>query len=318
VQRRQTVDDIHEHRQSVGFDEVRVELLLVLRDFLEVLGENAELVVVEGVDVDGRVRLVGRDVLHLAAVDALRALNRIAHRVAAAAVVADHAACDADLLRADNAVVARDDARARRNVDTRGAVADDVEDERVEHVDALGDDDGILAALHRVVAARAAVHKVVPGDLGDLALGELLDALHQQLHIHTVGRFPVIGLGRALVQSEEEVVHAEQAHLHAQVLQVRFEPHGGRGLAGAGRTRERNERLLILDIQDGRGCGTDFVVKDFLAAQHELRLVFHRIGDVFQIDNTHNMTSFRIEVQKVGEVCSASSRRRISSRQAKT
>ena len=73
VQGRQAPDHFHEDRQTVLGDERVVEIRGELRDLPQVLGEDTQLVVVEGIDVDGGVRLVGGDVFLLALVDGLGA-----------------------------------------------------------------------------------------------------------------------------------------------------------------------------------------------------------------------------------------------------
>ena len=114
-------------------DERVVEIRGELRDLPQVLGENAQLVVVEGIDVDGGVRLVGGDVFLLALVDGLGADDGLTQGVAAALVVADHAAGHPDLLGVDDAVARGDDARAGRDIDAGRAVTDGVEEQGIEH-----------------------------------------------------------------------------------------------------------------------------------------------------------------------------------------
>ena len=87
----------------------------------------------ERVDVNARVGLIGHDVVLLAAIDALGALDRLAQGMSAALIVADHAARHAQLLGADDAILLGDDARARGNVNARSLVLELIEDERVEH-----------------------------------------------------------------------------------------------------------------------------------------------------------------------------------------
>ena len=154
-------------------------------------------------------------------------------------------------------------------------------------MDALGNDDAVLVTLHFFIAAGGAIFEVVPGNVGLHAVQQLGDADQQGVHVHTVGGLPVCGLGRALVQRQEEVVHAQQTHLDAQILQVLLKPHGGGGLAGAGGARQGNHRLFLAVGQNGGGCGADLVVKYLLTAQNKLRLVAHGIIDIFQVDNAH-------------------------------
>ena len=71
-QRRQLPDDIHENVQSVRAHEFRRQLFRELRNLAQVLGQDARLIVVEGVNVDGGIRLVGGNILHLALIDRLR------------------------------------------------------------------------------------------------------------------------------------------------------------------------------------------------------------------------------------------------------
>lgn len=93
--------------------------------------------------------------------------------------------------------------------------------------------------------------------------------------------------GGTFVQRQEEIVHTQQTHLDAQILQVFLKPHGGGGLAGAGGTRQGNHGLFLAIGQDRRRSGADLVVKYFLAAQNELRLIAHGVIDVFQVDDAH-------------------------------
>ena len=154
-------------------------------------------------------------------------------------------------------------------------------------MDALGNDDAVLVALHFFIAAGGAIFEVVPGNVGLHAVQQLGDADQQGVHIHAVRGLPVCGLGRALVQRQEEVVHAQQTYLGTQILQVLLKPHGGGGLAGAGGARQGNHRLFLAVGQNGGGCGADLVVKYLLTAQNKLRLVAHGIIDIFQVDNAH-------------------------------
>ena len=265
-----------------------------LRDLLEILCEDAKLVVVEGVDVDGGVRLIRRDILHLAAINVLRAGDGGAQGVAASAVVADHAAGDTDLLGTDDVVVAGDDARPGRDVNAGRAVTDLVKDDRVEHVDALDDDDAVGMAFHRGIAAGLSAGEIVPRDLRRLTGGKLLHAPAQQRPVDAQRRFPVGQLLGTLLQREEKVIHAEQADGKAQIFQIRLEAHGGGGLAGAGRAGQRHIRLFRVGAEDGRGRGADLIVKDLLAAQDELRLAAHGAGDVFKVNNAHDLASFQV------------------------
>ena len=73
-QRRQLPDDIHENVQSVRAHEFRRQLFRELRNLAQVLGQDARLIVVEGVNVDGGIRLVGGDILHLALIDRARSI----------------------------------------------------------------------------------------------------------------------------------------------------------------------------------------------------------------------------------------------------
>ena len=90
-------------------DKLIVELAVKLGDLLQIPREDARLVVVERVDVDARVRLVRHDVVELAAVDTLGALDGLTQRMAAALIVADHAARHAQLLGTNDAVLLGDD-----------------------------------------------------------------------------------------------------------------------------------------------------------------------------------------------------------------
>ena len=157
--------------------EFRCQLLGEFRNFAQVFCQDARLIVVERVNVDGRVLFVGRDVLHLALVDRLRAFDGFPERPAAGEIVADHASGHAHLFGLDDAVVGRDDSRARRDVHARCARAHGIKEERVQHMDPLGDDDGLPASLHRRVATGFVIFKIVPRYLRRLAPAELVDGI---------------------------------------------------------------------------------------------------------------------------------------------
>ena len=72
-ERRELLHDVHEDIQIMRAHEFRCQLLGELRDLAQIFCQDARLIVVEGVDVNGRVLFVGRNVLHLALVDRLRA-----------------------------------------------------------------------------------------------------------------------------------------------------------------------------------------------------------------------------------------------------
>ena len=74
----------------MGLQEFRCHLLAEAGDLVEVFGQDAGLVVVEGVDVNGGVALVGLDIVDLAAIHALGPVHRLGDAVAAGVVVADH------------------------------------------------------------------------------------------------------------------------------------------------------------------------------------------------------------------------------------
>ena len=157
--------------------EFRGQLLGEFRNFAQVFCQDARLIVVEGVDVDGRVLFVRRNVLHLALVDRLRALNGFPERPAAGEIVADHAPGHAHLLGLDDAVVGGDDSRARRDIHARCARAHGIKEERVQHMDPLGDDDGLPASLHRRVASGFVGLKIIPRHLRRLAPAEFVNSI---------------------------------------------------------------------------------------------------------------------------------------------
>ena len=64
-------------------------------------------------------------------------------------------------------------------VNARSFASELVENQRVEHVDALGDDDGVLVALHGLVAADAAGLEVVDRQLHELAVHQAVDILDE-------------------------------------------------------------------------------------------------------------------------------------------
>ena len=63
VQRRNSAHHLHQIRQAVLFQIFRRQLLAELGNFVKVLGQNAGLVIVEGVNVDGGVFLIGLDIV---------------------------------------------------------------------------------------------------------------------------------------------------------------------------------------------------------------------------------------------------------------
>ena len=152
------------------FNECVVQIGCELWDLTQVFCQNAQFVIMERVDVDGGVGFVGRDIFLLARIDRLSADDGITQRVAAALIVADHAARHAHLLGVDDAVTGGNNARSGRDINAGGAVADGVEEQGIEHVDTLGNDNGLAAALHGGIAAGAVVGKVVPRHLHRLAV----------------------------------------------------------------------------------------------------------------------------------------------------
>ena len=162
-------------------------------------------------------------------------------------------------------------------------------------MDALGDHDAVLVALHGLVAAGGAGFEVVPRDVHQLAVQQPPDAAQQQLHVDAVGRLPVRRLRRTLLQRQEEIIHAQKADLHAQILQIVPQTHGGGGLAAAGGAGQRHDTPLPSSRQNGGGGGRHLVVEYLLAALDELRLVIHRLIDGFNIDYTHKVSPFKRE-----------------------
>ena len=187
----------------------------------------------------------------------------------------------------DDAVAGRDDTRSGRDINAGGAVADGIEEQGIEHMDALGDDHSLAAALHGGVAAGAVVGKVVPRHLHRLAVRQPVDGVKQQLPVDAQGRLPVGQVLWPLGERQKEIVHAQQADLDAQIFEIRLQAHRRRRLAGAGGAGQADEGLARLCAQDRGGSGADLVVKDLLTAQNELRLVPHGIDNVFNINNPH-------------------------------
>ena len=237
--------------------------------------------------MDGGILLVGLDVVYLAPIYALRLADGILQGVAPGLVVPDHAAHHPQLLGPDDLVIIGDDTGPGGHIDAVGLTAQAVKDQGIEHVDALGNDDGVLVALHFAPAAGVAGDEVVPGHLHLLAVRQAMDAIHQQIPVYAVGALPIGGLRRALVQGQEEIVHAQHAHLHAQVLQILLQAHGCGGLAGTGRTGESHDGLFILAGQNGGGGGADLIVKDLLAPEDELLLVAHGEINIIQVNDAH-------------------------------
>ena len=295
VQRWDALRHGHHLRQAVRGKKFVAQLRAEAGNLLHVLHEDARLVVVEAVDMDGGVALIGLDVVLLAAVDALGALDRLAQAVAAGVIVADHAAHGAQLRRADDGVVVGQNTRAGGDVDAVGRAAELVEDQRIEHVDALGDDDAVVRALHLAVAAGHAALEVVPRDVHLAPVEQLADAGDQQRNVHAVRRLPVRRLGRPLLERQKKVIHTQQTDLHAEVFQIVPQAHGGGGLAGAGGARQRHNALVASAGQDRGRRGRNLIVKDLLAVQDKLRLVAHGIVDVLQINNAHKSESFLLQ-----------------------
>ena len=166
-----------------------------------------------------------------------------------------------------------------------------VEDDGVQHVDALRDDDGAVAAGHRAEAAGAAGLEIVPRHLHGLPHRETVDAVEQQVPVHAVRRLPVLGLRRTLIQREEEIVHAEQTDTDAEIFEIRLEAHGSGRLAGAGRAGQADEGLFRLRREHGCRRRADLIVKHLLTAEDELCLIAHGEDNILHIDDTHDLTS---------------------------
>ena len=207
----------------------------------------------ESVDVDGGVELIGLDIIHLTPVHTLGLAHGVLQGMAPGLVVPDHAAYHPELLRPHDLVVVRDDTGAGGHIDAVGLAAQPVKDQGVEHMDALGDDNGVLVPLHFAPAAGVAGDEVIPRHLYLLAVHQAVDAVHQQIPVHAVGAFPIAGLRGALIQRQEEIVHAQHAHFNAQILQILLQPHGCGGLTGAGGAGESHNGLFALARQNGGG-----------------------------------------------------------------
>ena len=107
--------------------------------------------------------------------------------MATGVIIPDQTAGHPELLRTDDLVLLGDDTGTGRHVDAVGHAPDLVKDQRVEHVDTLGDDDGVLVALHLLIAAGLAGLEVVPGDVHLPAVSQLAQAGDQQIHVDAVG-----------------------------------------------------------------------------------------------------------------------------------
>ena len=123
MQRRHALYGLHQIREAVLVDELRRQLLAEAGNLLQILGQNARLIVMEGVDVNGGVVLVGLDIVHLAPIHALRLAHGVLQGVAAGLVVPDHPPHHPQLFGADDLVVVGDDAGAGRHIDAVGLAA---------------------------------------------------------------------------------------------------------------------------------------------------------------------------------------------------
>ena len=121
--------------------------------------------------MDGGVILIGLDVIHLAPIHALGLADGVLQGVAPGLVVPDHAPDHPQLLGSDDLIVVGYNAGAGGHIDAVGLTAQLVEDQGIEHMDALGDDDGVLVALHLVPAAGVAGDEIVPGNIHLLPIG---------------------------------------------------------------------------------------------------------------------------------------------------
>ena len=170
----------------MAFDERIVKLLIKFRHFLEIAGQNARLVIVESVNVDHGIILIGFDIFPLAGIHTCRALDRLAQAVTAVLIIADHAPRHTKLLRTHNPVVLCDNARARCHINTDRLTAECIENQRVEHMNTLSNDDGILVALHRLIAARGAGLKIVDRHIDRLSDHQPVDRLDQKSAVDAV------------------------------------------------------------------------------------------------------------------------------------
>ena len=227
------------------------------------------------------------DIVHLTPIDALGTVHGVAHGMTARIEVADHTARHTQLLRPHDFVVIGDNTGTRRHIYAVSRLTDFIKNQRIEHMDTLGNDDGILIALHCPVSAGIAGLEIIPGHLCFLTLRQPADAGDQELHVDAVGRFPVGSLRGPLIQRQEEVIHAQQADLHAQIFQILAQAHGGRGFTGTGGAGQCHKGLLFFTVQNRGSSGADLIMKDLLTAQHKLRFITHCIVDIFQIDNAH-------------------------------
>ena len=102
-------------------------------------------------------------------------------------IVADHAAGHAELLGTDDLIILGDNAGAGRYIHARSHTTELIENQRVQHVDALGDNDGVLITLHLRIAVNCTRLKIVNGHLHQFPVHQLADGGDKAVNIDAQG-----------------------------------------------------------------------------------------------------------------------------------
>ena len=150
----------------------------------------------------------------------------------------------------------------------------------IEGVDALENDDLVLAALQPSDLAAA----ILPGEIKGRHLDLLTAREHfymfaQQLQIKPRGRLVIYGavlgaLGGGFIQREKIVVHRDSMCLHSRLVKIFLQPESCGGLSGAGGPRQQDYRLCTAAFRDRVCHSLDLQLIVLLAPAHERRGLF--------------------------------------------
>ena len=132
MQRRYAAYYIHQIRQAVGFQKLRRHLLSEAGDLVQVLGQNARLVIMEGIDMNGSISLIRLNIVDFTAVHTLSPLYCIGDTMAACVVIADHTAGHTKLLRTNDLIIVGNDTGTGRHIYPVGNAAKLIENQRIE------------------------------------------------------------------------------------------------------------------------------------------------------------------------------------------
>mmetsp|Transcript_12487 Transcript_12487/g.34330 ORF Transcript_12487/g.34330 Transcript_12487/m.34330 type:complete len:376 (+) Transcript_12487:88-1215(+) len=296
-----------QHRQQLlRRGEVRVVGAHPAQQTFEATLEDRQLVLHRRVEHEVGVVLVGEDPGVLAAPHVGPHGQRLGGAVAAEEEVAADAPAQPVLGALDDVVVVDAEHRDGRDVDAvlllggdRGGVLG------VERVDALDDEHAPrrkLQLLPRGVA-EAGLHVVHRGH-DRLAVGQLVDVLLDELHVHGLDRVvvhvpPVLArlvLGLA-VQRQVVVVDGEGDGGHADAAEGEGELVGEGGLAGGGGPSDADNLDLVLGVARGhlaRHVG-DAALEAHLGGVHEDRLLPRRLGHAAQVAHAREAAARRPE-----------------------